>query len=676
MPSTALWSGTYSRKHQIRSRFLRRSRTRMYLSLENHQEHPSRPCHETAEKHETSLDITQRLEKRLARYNASKNIFKQWLFEIISWTISAACMGAIVGILLLVGDRSLSKAGFLAINVTNILSKVASAGLIIPTSEALGQLKWNWFYSNPRAVWDFEIFDKASRGPWGSAMLLFRTKGRSLAALGAALTLLLLGTDSFFQQVVDLPQHWCLFGNGSMPTIIRYQPHPQPQRVGVEVSKDPTFEATTSSFFYGNGTQPILNGKGAQAEIPLSCPSNNCTWAPYETLGFCSVCTDISQLLTFTCAETNMTWLQKSTVSTSSVETACGYFLNATSEAPVLMSGYVVRNQSQGGEVLLVRTLPLITVPKRKPLFGGSINFKEFRNPVFDVLIVSAPNGTRSVYRNETPIARECAMTWCVKKMRSTYFEGTYEESVMNTSINTTTGPYPWRTTEISTPAGNFTTLNYLQDIEFETNISERNISTRYKVSNTTAANTIRLFDEIFPSYYAVSNATEKPRLITYTRGCSRTLISRYLEFNPWLFPNNIPRHLDRLAVAMTNDIRSSSSRENVKGDAFLIETYIKVDYRWLGFPFTLLVLTLGFLIATIIKTSKVEEIGIWKTSTMPSLIYGLPEGTQEKAATPGTWSSRPRTEARKMKIRFLPNQGWRFSGQPRLPSNHVPRSD
>ncbi len=38
------------------------------------------------------LDVSQRLEKKLAEYNASQRVFKRWMFEIISWTISAVCM--------------------------------------------------------------------------------------------------------------------------------------------------------------------------------------------------------------------------------------------------------------------------------------------------------------------------------------------------------------------------------------------------------------------------------------------------------------------------------------------------------------------------------------------------------------------------------------------------------
>jgi len=128
------------------------------------------------------LDLVQRLEKKLAEYNASQNVFKRWLFELASWLISALCMGAVIGIYITVSGQEMTKSEQ-SLTVANTLGKIASAALIVPTSEALGQLKWNWFHKS-NAMWDFEIFDKASRGAWGATLLLFRTKGRSLAALG------------------------------------------------------------------------------------------------------------------------------------------------------------------------------------------------------------------------------------------------------------------------------------------------------------------------------------------------------------------------------------------------------------------------------------------------------------------------------------------------------------
>jgi hypothetical protein len=115
----------------------------------------------SSEENESKLDFTQRIERKLAEYNASNNVFKRWLFEMSSWLVAAVSMGAIVGIYIWLKEKPMSEVGEL-LTCANILGKVASAALIVPTTEALGQLKWNWFH-NSRAMWDFEIFDKASR---------------------------------------------------------------------------------------------------------------------------------------------------------------------------------------------------------------------------------------------------------------------------------------------------------------------------------------------------------------------------------------------------------------------------------------------------------------------------------------------------------------------------------
>jgi hypothetical protein len=200
----------------------------------------------------------------------------------------------------------------LALSFINVLTKVASAALILPISEAIGQLKWTWFHgSNSKDMIDFEIFDKASRGAWGSFLLLFRTKGRSLAALGAVLTLLLVATDTFFQQLTDLPERWTLQGHGEISRVVRYegdngQLYEDGAVVGIE---DMNLRQVTFKYFYYNGDHPTLFGNGTRPDIPLSCPSSRCDWDAYNTLGICSACADVSELLTYACLTTKLDWI-------------------------------------------------------------------------------------------------------------------------------------------------------------------------------------------------------------------------------------------------------------------------------------------------------------------------------------------------------------------------------
>lgn len=190
----------------------------------------------------------------------------------------------------------------------------------MPISEAIGQLKWTWFHGKKsKDPFDFEIFDKASRGAWGSVLLLFRTRGRSLAALGAFLTVLLLAIDTFFQKVTDLPEQWILKGESYIPRSIQYVPD-------FEYAYDSTWgdtpvaqvntnmrQALTPFFYDQNGTHPVSVGNASQAELPLTCPTSRCEWSSYESLGVCSACEDVSHLLQYACLNMSMDWIRNST---------------------------------------------------------------------------------------------------------------------------------------------------------------------------------------------------------------------------------------------------------------------------------------------------------------------------------------------------------------------------
>jgi hypothetical protein len=145
-----------------------------------------------------------------------------------------------------------------------------------------------------------------------------------------------------------------------------------------------------------------------------SCPTSKCTWTLYETLGVCIECADITSYLTFACLTSKVDWLADTEGGIDMewsypIATHCGYFLNASTDRPVLMSGYLLQpNATTGkGEALLHRSLPLTSMTRFTPLYGnGSILYKPLRNTIVDTIIISSPDGTAgAVYRNETPVA-------------------------------------------------------------------------------------------------------------------------------------------------------------------------------------------------------------------------------------------------------------------------------
>ncbi|KAF1911258.1 hypothetical protein BDU57DRAFT_507084 [Ampelomyces quisqualis] len=641
-----------------------------------YQDEPRRSSKEPPVRTKTSLNITSRIERKLAQYNASTNLIKRWLFEILSVATSAICMGTIIAILASLKDQPLARWP-LGLTIITILSKIASAALILPISEAIGQLKWSWFHGKKsKDAFDFEIFDKASRGAWGSVLLLLRTKGKSLAALGALLTVLLLAIDTFFQQITDLPERWALRGQGLIPRVTRYEPDfAKTYRDDFVMSpiaqNNQELKGVLTPYFYDrNGTQYANNDNESQVGLSLYCPTSKCEWKSYQSQGVCSACVDISHLLTYACLPMKLDWILRSTGPTTEARypngTACGYFLNVTSTKPVMMSGYRVAdegNRSAHGETLLMRTLPLVTNPSRDSLYDGTINFRNISHSLLNALIVSSADGSiDSVYRKELPVAHECMLSWCVKTLRSSYSAGIYEENVEEVFLNTTKIPYPWSTTYY--PEFRITNTDYRGNISLHPPSSSPS-DPAYGLSNNTVMDFTLLFDETFPSLITVANATADPLLKIRTSFDDR-IIFRTVHFNPWLAPNNVTHHMERIATALTNVVRSdANSNEFIAGQALALETYIRVNWGWLSFSLAMLGLCILFLFATMVKTSRdgKDDLGIWKTSAMPTLIYGLPQEARHNLTTASTLRNGASGGAEKVRIRLLPNQGWRVSG-------------
>lgn len=304
--------------------------------------------------------------------------------------------------------------------------------------------------------------------------------------------------------------------------------------------------------------------------------------------------------------------------------TMCGYFLNFT-QTPILMSGYIVDNQSSNvGDALVMRTVPMFDVMSKAPIVeNGSIHFAHIRNSIVGFSVASAADGTTaSIYRNETPVVNKCVLAWCVKTVQSSIEGGIYKEEITGVQFNTTSGPHPWTTIDVTTPWQNGTEITYNEDIVITTESDQV-----FGMTNGTVPNVMLLFGRFIPSTLSTKD-NAAVLILRYTTWLCGPAYNRKLLINPWLAPNNISAHMSRMATALTNQIRTvGSGNEDVRGTAHSQEVYIRVQWAWFAFPATLLVLSLVFLVATIMKTS--NDTGgneMWKTSAMPTLIYGYPK--------------------------------------------------
>lgn len=103
-----------------------------------------------------------------------------WAWEFACWLLSIACLIAIIIILRVYDGEALPQwdLGITLNAMVSVFASIAKAALLFPVTECISQLKWVWFATESRKLQDFEMFDNASKGLWGSILLLCTPKTR------------------------------------------------------------------------------------------------------------------------------------------------------------------------------------------------------------------------------------------------------------------------------------------------------------------------------------------------------------------------------------------------------------------------------------------------------------------------------------------------------------------
>jgi len=467
--------------------------------------------------------------------------------------------------------------------------------------------------------------------------------------------------ELFFQQIVMYPAVWVSVSPA--PTIARKTFYSLSDPfVYVNETKglipDPYLSSVITPFFYSDPVIP---------DVQFSCPTANCTWESFDTLSVCSACSEnVTHLLDFGCYESPGDWLNNVTLTYNSTDyptiTSCGYWLNASSDSRILMTGYALNPLTHEPDVALgMRLFPLVDVFSRLPYYGGTVNFQNVTNPLLDVLIVGTPS-PGDVYSNSTPVAHECVLSWCTQSLQSTFWWGHIEQTVFQSFQNTTNTGYPW-ITKVSAEGIPIYGYNHNVTItppdQDQSDGQEPRVNVTYGMESIYAEATIFALDPVAPSFLTIQNASDPGPLFKYSTRNPPTE-SRYMTNNPWLPPNDVSQHMNNLATAITVAVRntqdSNGTYEMVSGAAWDTRIHVQIRWEWITLPLVLLTAALVFLLATVIRSSKeVQDVGIWKTSALAILFNGLGEDVQ-RSVGPGCRMGDARAKARELMVKLLPD--------------------
>ncbi|KAK1585251.1 uncharacterized protein LY79DRAFT_591627 [Colletotrichum navitas] len=250
----------------------------------------------------TSSTLGQESNENKSLFERATSLFEEWYYvwEVFGILISGLAIVAICMVVSHFDGKQVPdweakvpyrKEKFrLTINsLLSMLSVLGSTCAMIPVTKSLGQLKYLWFMEQDRKLADLEVFDSASRGKFGSAMLIWKLRFKHLAVLGGLASLLALAYGPFVQNLLTFSVD---YNKVNQDALLSYSWAYTGTGGSVEVIETPLQYAVGEA----------LQDASVDWAVPaLKCKTGDCYWDPYYTIAACSRCTDISHLLTRTC---------------------------------------------------------------------------------------------------------------------------------------------------------------------------------------------------------------------------------------------------------------------------------------------------------------------------------------------------------------------------------------
>ncbi|GKZ81281.1 hypothetical protein AnigIFM56816_005795 [Aspergillus niger] len=493
----------------------------------------------------------------LLQNQTSKFWLSGWTWEILSCVIAVTALVAIIIVLYNYDNRPMPDWPYgITLNaVVSVLVTLMKAAMIFPITEGLSQLKWSWF-NERNQLSDLSLLDAASRGAFSATFVLFRFLPRHLVSIGCFIMVVAAAIAPFVQQVINITS----------------QPVHSPDPSAIQVCN------TSSYVDYGEGSGPGLNKvplstTGAiytgifQSEGPdsntvtMTCPTGNCTFTPYQSLGFCSRCANITDSLTLhkTSVTSTMATYNYTLPNGFSFETSWGmmYLMNATNNLNLVK--------------LNTENLPVI------------LNFTAISATGYGV----PPQIS----------ATECALYFCVKTYEASVHKGRYNETLVSTASSS-----------------NYSATSVTSDISLTPETCYVNGTQRSDRTDCT-------YNVSWLSRLAMSNSLTpllkgKGSLFVSNRPdwSSDTMHAVYgVEGNY----TDINSMFQSLAGALTTHARNAVCKASVKGTTWTVESFVHVKWPWMILPIALMVLTLVFLVTTVVRT---RNQFIWKSSPLALL--------------------------------------------------------
>lgn len=454
------------------------------------------------------------------------------------------------------------------------LITAAKSTAMLSVAACISQWKWAYFRSKRRRLADLDIIEEASRGPLGSVQML-TTVTWGLGTLGAVVTIVALGIDTFAQQVIsnEPVTRWIDDGTASFGLAHSYNGSARalsdnaPANSGTAWEPDPytidtSMQGAVFKAFYDLETPDRFN-----------CTSN-CTWdQSYTSLGFSMACINVTQ----------------DTYSTRN----CSGYTNGTRICDMATPGGVGISTGEADTAWSTVLAINATTPYN---FGF--------NSTFDTDPVSPTFMRFAVFRQPSDYVRD---------------DATVEETL---ECDLSFAAYTYSNV---TSVGNDFNFGNVEKTPLDPgsyiDVGGWSGSGSYVVFNTTGLPEfqVSMWDlgallYFFPSDHFSGKLAVGENPATYSAGITPGV---------WNPGRNVSQVLDNMAVGMTNQLRSSYNA-TARGLTANSVVLVRVQWLWLALPFAVVLAAAVLLLAEMVESRRSRNISLWKSSSTALLYHSI----------------------------------------------------
>lgn len=377
-------------------------------------------------------------------------------------------------------------------------------------------------------------------------------------------------------------------------------------------------------------------------QTPFSCPTGNCTWAPFESLAICSTCNNVThQLSRYQEPSYLYNDLTKRiaynyfTPNATSFQLPNGLYINNVNGIP-----YIRPEDYTSSKVLEAIYMTFYGT-------GNASRTNEFRQSesllwAMTFLKMNAPSidSTRSNgWPNVTVEALECGLFYCVNQYSSAVRKGIlYETEIF--MENTTRDPQSWELIDYN-PI-NLDNINIdnnsMNSLEFNNSTSswprtDLMFGNGFNLSWASVNSLSSQFQSQFTSAKTINDSDHK----NFSRALDYTPINGYYKnqinsgdpslvaYSPTVMQilydsSNLNDTFRKIARSLSNAIRTGADNSTVQtGASGVLTTYFRIQWAWIVLHIIVMAGGAAFLLATIFETRRIG-VPIWKSSALASL--------------------------------------------------------